>query len=57
MTSQQIIIRLIDEKLINGEEAYTLLNDILKGEIVNCWETLNENSDKTSKTISIASPY
>ena len=57
MTSQQIIIRLIDEKLINGEEAYTLLNDILKGEIVNCWETLNENSDKTAKSISVTSPY
>ena len=36
MTSKEIICKLIDERLINGEEAYTLLNDVLKGEIVNC---------------------
>lgn len=34
MTSKDIIIKLIDNKAITGEEAYVLLNDILKGEMV-----------------------
>lgn len=33
MSSKQIIIKLIDEHLISGEEAYTLMNDIIVGEI------------------------
>lgn len=40
MTSKDIIIRLIDEKSISGEEAYVLLNDILKGEMVAVNQTL-----------------
>lgn len=34
MTSKEIIIKLIDTKKITGEEAYTLLKDILKGEML-----------------------
>ncbi len=45
MTSKEIITNLIDEHKITGEEAYVLMNDILKGELTNVWTLLN---DKTS---------
>lgn len=47
MTSKDIIIRLIDESKITGEEAYVLLNDIFKGEMV----AVNEILHKSSKTL------
>lgn len=50
MQSKDIIIRLIDEKIINGEEAYTLLNDILHDELRQCWENLKSTSDKIDCT-------
>lgn len=46
MTSKEIIVRLIDESKITGEEAYVLLNDIFKGEMVAVNEIL-----KQSKTL------
>ena len=42
MTSKDIIVRLIDEGKITGEEAYVLLNDIFKAEMVAVNETLKE---------------
>lgn len=43
MTSREIVIKLIDEKLITGEEAFTLINDILIAEIKSAMETLKES--------------
>ena len=40
MSSKQIITRLIDEHLISGEEAYTLMNDIIVGEIKRASDSL-----------------
>ena len=34
MTAKEIIIKLIDEKAINGEEAYILLNAVLQSEMM-----------------------
>lgn len=47
MTSKEIIIKLIDEKKINGEEAYVLLNDILQSEMLETYKALEnkKNSD------------
>lgn len=54
MTSKDIIIKLIDEDKITGEEAYMLLNDIFKAEMVAVNETLKE----ATKTYGIEwSPY
>lgn len=48
MTSKDIIIRLIDTKAINGEEAYTLMNDILHDEMRKVYETLQPNWVKST---------
>ena len=40
MTSREIVERLINEHVINGEEAFTLINDICKNEIYDVWKTL-----------------
>lgn len=55
MTSKEIIIRLIDNKTINGEEAYLLINDILKAEMVAVNEALGKI--KTPETITIPSTW
>jgi hypothetical protein len=34
MTSREIIIELIDKQIINGQEAFTLINDLLKAEML-----------------------
>lgn len=61
MTSKDIIIKLIDEKKINGEEAYVILNDILQSEMLETYKALEnkKNSDifKTIKTSPYESPY
>ena len=46
-TSKDIVIRLIDQKLISGEEAYVLLNDILQSEMLETYKALEnkKNSD------------
>lgn len=41
MTSREIIIDLIDKQIINGQDAFTLINDLLKSELLEAWETLN----------------
>lgn len=61
MTSKEIVIKLIDNTLITGEEAYVLLNDLFKAEMVAVNETLKEcnkqgghnNWDKIYKSITL----
>lgn len=45
MTSREIIIRLIDQKLITGEEAVILLNDVLHDELRQAWENLKSQDE------------
>ena len=57
MTSKEIITNLIDEHKITGEEAYVLMNDVLKGELTNVWTLLNDkNSTSTPSIWSTMSP-
>ena len=55
LTSRQIIIKLIDNKIITGEEAFTLINDIIQAEIVETYKVLekkdNEKSNYTWPTV------
>ena len=52
MTSREIIIDLIDKKIIDGEQAFTLINDLLKAELLEAWETLtaSKQSGKSNFT-------
>ena len=52
MTSREIIIDLIDKQIINGQDAFTLINDLLKAEMLEAWETLNasKQNDKSNFT-------
>ena len=34
MTSREIIIDLINKQIINGQDAFTLINDLLKAELL-----------------------
>lgn len=43
MTSREIVIDLIDKGLITGEQAFTLINDIVAAEIKEALEVLNES--------------
>lgn len=43
MTSREIVIDLIDKGLITGEQAFTLINDIVAAEIKEAIEILNES--------------
>ena len=55
MTSREIIIDLIDKQIINGQDAFTLINDLLKAELLEAWDTLNaskENRNSSRLTIS-----
>ena len=55
MNSRQIIIDLIDKQIINGEQAFTLINDLLRAELLEAWDTLNaskENRNSSKLTIS-----
>ena len=54
MTSKDIVTRLIDEKLISGEEAYTLINDLVQAEMVATMKLLKESDVKSP---SINTPY
>lgn len=51
MTSKEIITNLIDEHKITGEEAYVLMNDILKGELTNVWTLLNDKTSTVTPSI------
>ena len=42
LTSRQIIIKLIDNKIITGEEAFTLINDIIQAEMVETYKVLEK---------------
>lgn len=55
MTSREIIIDLINKQIINGQDAFTLINDLLKAELLEAWDTLNaskENRNSSRLTIS-----
>ena len=63
MKSREIVQRLIDEHVINGEEAFTLINDICKNEIYDVWKTLEETEQPkwltythTTNPYSVTSP-
>ena len=53
MTSREIITKLINEHLIDGEEAVILLNDIFQSEIMEAWKALNnkETADLAKKVV------
>ena len=44
MTSREILIDLIDRQIIDGEKAFTLINDLLQSELMESWKILNESS-------------
>lgn len=46
MNSRKIIIDLIDKQLINGEDAFTLINDIIQSELLESWKALNNKENK-----------
>ena len=48
MTSRQLIIKLIDEDKITGEEAVVLLNDIIISEMCQAEKVLKECSKNKS---------
>ena len=48
MTSREIVIDLIDKGLITGEQAFTLINDIVAAEIKEAIEVLNESKKNRS---------
>ena len=48
MTSREIVIDLIDKGLITGEQAFTLINDIVAAEIKEAIEVLNESKKNWS---------
>lgn len=51
LTSRQIIIKLIDNKIITGEEAFTLINDIIQAEMVETYKVLEKkDAEKSSQT-------
>lgn len=50
MNSRQIIIDLIDKQIINGEQAFTLINDLLKAELLEAWDTLNASKEKINSS-------
>ena len=46
LTSRQIIIKLIDDKIITGEEAFTLINDIIQAEMVETYKVLEKKDNE-----------
>lgn len=51
MTSKEIIVKLIDEHLIDGEQAYVLINDIVQAEMVATMKLLKDDSNSTKLTV------
>ena len=51
MTSREIIIDLIDKQIINGQDAFTLINDLLKAEMLEAWETLNASKQNNKSSL------
>lgn len=52
MSSREIVQRLIDEKLLSGEEAFTLINDLCKAEMLDTWQMLEGKNKNSSSYIS-----
>ena len=52
MSSREIVQRLIDEKLLSGEEAFTLINDLCKAEMLDTWQMLEGKNKSSSSYIS-----
>ena len=50
MTSREIIIDLIDRQIIDGEKAFTLINDLLQSELMESWKILNDKGSNKSTT-------
>lgn len=46
MTSREIIIDLINKQIIDGEMAFTLINDLLQSELMESWKILNTQKFK-----------
>ena len=49
MTSREIIIDLINRQIINGEQAFILINDLLKSEMMEAWKVLDESKESSKK--------
>lgn len=47
MTSREIVIDLIDRGLITGEQAFTLINDIVAAEIKEALEIIEKSKNKS----------
>ena len=47
MTSREIVIDLIDKGLITGEQAFTLINDIVAAEIKEALEIIEKSKKKS----------
>ena len=52
-TSREIIIKLIDDKKITGEEAFQLINDIVASELLNAQKTIDWPKDIQASPFSI----
>lgn len=52
MSSREIVQKLIDEKLLSGEEAFTLINDLCKAEMLDTWQMLEGKNKNSSSYIS-----
>lgn len=50
MTSREIIIDLINKKIVDGEQAFTLINDLLKAEMLEAWQTLNASKQNNNNS-------
>ena len=50
MTSREIIIELIDKQIISGQDAFTLINDLLKAELLDAWETLSASKQNSKSS-------
>ena len=46
MTSREIVIKLIDDHLIDGEQAFTLINDLVQSELVDSMKVLTDCNSK-----------
>jgi len=58
MNSREIVIRLIDEKKITGEEAVVLLNDVIVAELCDAQKVLDQCKANEPKLIRLsANPW
>ncbi len=60
MTSREIVIDLIDKGLITGEQAFTLINDIVAAEIKEALEIIeksNKNQSNCFQLVDLNQPW